>query len=109
MMSFVVSGLVHEYNFFIHNYVAYVPGQAIQFFCVAGVLMMLEEILPRLLLSGPALKRIERTSSFVICFVLILPILPFFEKLFFSSWLEAGMIDDVIVMFPHLRCFPNPR
>ena len=95
LLTFLCSGLLHEYNFSIHNHAAYEPGRATAFFVAMGVMMLAERALPGWprALPEPLIALLIQTT-----------VLPCFTSLFFRSWIEAGMIASVTELMPHVRC-----
>lgn len=103
LLTFVASGLLHEYTFSIHNAPAYEPGKASLFFAIMGVLMMAEAALGRLA-PRAVVRAFGATPSWLVAQGLILisaiPMQPFF----FKSWLGSGMVDSVAALVPQMRC-----
>ena len=103
LLTFLCSGLLHEYNFALHNTPAYQPGHATVFFLLTGALMIIEDAV------GPwwpewACRLANSAPSVVIALVLQLAVLPAFTALFVKSWLASGMIEAVGELLPHWRC-----
>ena len=96
LLVFVASGILHEYNFFVHNYRSYAPGHAILFFMYLVVLMLVEERYLHRFKDG--------IPTIIISLLLQLPVLPLFSWLFVSSWLESGMLKGVSEMVPYMKC-----
>jgi hypothetical protein len=96
LLVFAASGMLHEYNFFVHNYDAYVPGHAMMFFMYVGVLMLVEERYLHPFKDG--------VPTIILSLVLQLPVLPLFSWLFISSYFESGMLKGVSEMVPYLKC-----
>mmetsp|Transcript_27831 Transcript_27831/g.56002 ORF Transcript_27831/g.56002 Transcript_27831/m.56002 type:complete len:162 (-) Transcript_27831:60-545(-) len=103
LLTFACSGLLHEYNFSLHNARSYRPGEATVFFVLMGGLMLAETALaphcPQLLL-----QLLRALPSAVIAFTIQLAVLPLFSPLFFRSWLESGLLDTLAELIPHWRC-----
>ena len=105
ILTFFVSGLLHEYNFSIHNRQAYEPVRATVFFVLMGLLMMgehwvWENIIPL------RLKQIAAgyIPSVVISMALTLSVSGIFDQFFIQSWLKSGFLDAAGEMLPHLSC-----
>lgn len=103
ILTFFVSGLLHEYTFSIHNYVAYKPGLATVFFTLMGLLMIAEKYLSEK--CPQSVLRCFRVlpTPIVATFLMIVSAIPF-ERLFIHSWIESGGLESVGEMVPHLRC-----
>lgn len=102
-LTFVASGLLHEYNFFVHNHRSHVPGEATLFFVSTGVLMSVESYAWTALPSR-AQRLLDALPSFVLSFLLTFLVAGAFERLFVRSWLEAGLVDAVAEMMPYVVC-----
>mmetsp|Transcript_6919 Transcript_6919/g.9769 ORF Transcript_6919/g.9769 Transcript_6919/m.9769 type:complete len:353 (+) Transcript_6919:1-1059(+) len=111
LLTFGASGLLHEYNFFIHNHAGYQPGHALLFFYYVGGLMMAEE----LLLGSPtssstpkpksAVQQIkDKIPTPVLAILLQIPVLPLFSHLFIRSWIVSGMLQSLAGMIPTIQC-----
>ena len=81
LITFFCSGLLHEYNFSIHNHEAYQPGHATVFFMTMGMMMMMEDTVGR---AVPAV--VQRTwnalPDAMIAMLIQSTVLPFFTPLF---------------------------
>lgn len=107
IVTFFASGLLHEYNFSIHNASAYEPGRASLFFLLMGSLMLLEvAALPAFnkLLPRHARELFHATPSAIIALGLQVLVLPAFAPLFMRSWVGSGMIEAVGSMVLHAHC-----
>ena len=102
--TFCVSGLLHEYNFFIHNHYAYQAGKATLFFVVMGTIVLAEKWAWDHLVPAALQQKINRLPSVVIAVPLTLTAAIPFEWYFIQSWLDAGFVDCISKMFPHLSC-----
>ena len=103
--TFVGSGLLHEYNFWSHNYGAYrSPGAVTAFFVAMGILMLAEAYVWDHWCPQPVQKVIEWLPSPVIAVGLTLLVSIPVEHYFVPTWLEAGMIESVSQLFPHITC-----
>lgn len=102
LLVFGGPGLLHEYNFFIHNSTAYEPGHAMLLFLYVGIHMIAEEML---LLYSIAYGRFkDKVLTIVLypsCFRF--PCCRTFSCLFVKSWLESRMLESVRLMIPHLH------
>mmetsp|Transcript_39525 Transcript_39525/g.80634 ORF Transcript_39525/g.80634 Transcript_39525/m.80634 type:complete len:322 (-) Transcript_39525:31-996(-) len=103
ILTFIASGLLHEYNFSIHNTQAYQPGFAMLFFLLMGLLMVVEGFLERLCPKF-ILEIISLVPTFVVSCLLVLIAAAPFESHFIQSWIEAGVLESVGEMVPHFRC-----
>ena len=106
VLAFAASGLLHEYNFAVHNAAGWVPGHALLFFLLMGGLMLAEDRAASALTAAcPAIRRAASAAPTVLVSIsLQLVVLPAFSALFMPSWLESGMIEAVAEMVPHVRC-----
>ena len=103
LATFLVSGLLHEYNFAVHNFAGYVFGEALAFFALMGLMVVVEaQVTTRLPPCWSAL--LARAPAPLPALGLQFMILPAFARLFVRSWLEAGMVDAVAELVPHVRC-----
>lgn len=103
MFTFVGSGLLHEYNFHIHNRVAYQPGFATIFFVGMGLLMLLGSWLWDQLPQS-AQRMIEQVPSPLISALLTMSAAWPFERFFIQSWLNSGFAEAGAELLPHLNC-----
>ena len=74
-----------------------------------GALMLLEEaiiddIARRLGADSRVIRLVRRVPSPLIAIGLQLLVLPAFAPLFMRSWLEAGMLDEMRGLVPHVAC-----
>ena len=105
LLTFAASGLLHEYNFSVHNGEYYQPGRATVFFIAMGALMLAEQafyrsaILPTKFQNGTA-----RVPTIVISVMWSLVAAWPFERYFIPSWRDAGMIASISQLFPTLHC-----
>jgi len=102
-LTFVGSGLMHEYNFSIHNHSVYEPFEAMTFFGVMGLLMMIESWIWR---QCPlqVQRTIDNLPSVVTSIGLTFLVAGAFERYFNRGFFEAGFIDATAQMLPHLSC-----
>ena len=109
-LTFLGSGLLHEYNFSIHNNRSisspsgYRHGEVTLFFMLMGGLMISESwiwnrCLPRWLRSA-----IDRLPSAVTASMLTFMVAGLAERYFVRSWLQSGFVEAVAQMLPHLKC-----
>jgi hypothetical protein len=103
--TFFVSGLLHEYNFSIHNHRFHDrPGTAVVFFVLMGMIMLLEKWVWDQLLPKSIQDIIHRLPSVLVATVLtVLASVPF-EHYFIPSWLDAGMVECLAKLLPHITC-----
>jgi hypothetical protein len=103
IFTFFASGLLHEYNFSIHNRLAYEPGRATVFFVLMGLLMLGESMvwnqLPRQLQQA-----INKLPSVAISFLVTFLVAGTFERFFFQSWVDSGFVAAAAAMLPHMNC-----
>ena len=102
--AFVVSGLLHEYTFAIHNAEFYEPGKATLFFILMGCVVLAEDWI-HTSCSFLIPSWTKHVPSPLICMFLVLcvaagPI----EPLFIKSWVEAGAIEAVTELLPVVIC-----
>lgn len=102
-LTFLASGLIHEYTFSIHNYASYVPYEAVTFFVLNGLLMLGESWIWR---HSPLLIRtiIDALPSVVTATGIAFSLAGPFERYFIHGWLEAGFVEALAQLFPHLSC-----
>jgi hypothetical protein len=103
LLTFFSSGLLHEYNFSMHNYTAYQPGCATAFFLAMGVMVVFEDWLSHLNLPR-ARSALQALPTVVIALAIQCVVTPLFSLLFMRSWLGAGMVEAVGELMPHVRC-----
>ena len=109
LLTFLCSGLLHEYNFSIHNARSYEPGRATCFFLLMGSLMIAEEAVlkaavGRLGVESRVSRLVCAAPSPAIAIGLQLLVLPAFTPYFMRSWLGSGMLDEVSLLVPHVKC-----
>ena len=103
LATFLASGLLHEYNFAVHNQPAYVFGEGLVFFTLMGLMGVAEgQVARRLPPRWSAL--LARAPAPLPALGLQLMVLPAFERFFVRSWLEAGMVEAVAELVPHVLC-----
>jgi len=105
LLTFFCSGLLHEYNFSVHDAGFYAPGHATVFFMLMGGVMLLEELLVRSVSWPPGARRVwAALPSPLISAAIQLCVLPVFSSLFMRSWLDAGVLTALQQLVPHWRC-----
>eukprot|EP00934_Nitzschia_sp_Nitz4_P001725 Nitzschia sp. Nitz4//scaffold27_size158506//99029//100165//NITZ4_002609-RA/size158506-processed-gene-0.23-mRNA-1//1//CDS//3329545515//1725//frame0 len=102
--TFLVSGLLHEYYFLTHNWVAYIPGLATLFFLLMGVIMLVEKVIWDKVFPGWLKTAIDFIPSPIIATMLVLPVSIPAERFFIRSWLEAGVVESLGELVPHVQC-----
>ena len=102
-ITFFVSGLLHEYNFWCHNRVAYEPGKAMTFFVGMGFLMFLETFAYNQLPTNVQ-KMVAKTPTIIIAIMISLFVSWPFEHYFIRSWLDSGMMEAAAELLPHVNC-----
>lgn len=103
LATFGASGLLHEYNFYVHNGPHYEPGKAILFFMLMGLLMMAEEVVFQ---SAPALIKTLAShipTPFVSMAWTLVAAWPF-ERYFIQSWKDAGLVQVLAQLLPTIQC-----
>mmetsp|Transcript_2540 Transcript_2540/g.3887 ORF Transcript_2540/g.3887 Transcript_2540/m.3887 type:complete len:243 (-) Transcript_2540:192-920(-) len=105
ILTFLTSGLLHEYNFSIHNRRSYEPGKATVFFMLMGLVMLSENWVWKRLVPR-CLQRVATgyLPTAVVSVFLTLVVSGLFEHYFIQSWIESGFLDAAGEMFPHLSC-----
>lgn len=103
ILTFLVSGVLHEYNFSIHNRSAYQLGRATLFFLIMGLLMLVESKVwtwfPRTIQ-----EMFRKIPTVVISFALTFLVGGLFDPFFFQSWTDSGFVVAISKMIPHLDC-----
>jgi len=111
VLTFFASGLLHEYNFSIHNNnhslslpTGYRPGEVTIFFLFMGVLMVCESwvwnrIFPRWLQTA-----INHFPSMVTATMLTFMVAGLTERYFLRGWFQSGFVEAVAQMLPYLNC-----
>jgi len=107
LLTFFVSGLLHEYNFSIHNRGAYQPGLAVLFFLSMGMYMTLEGYVWNMVPRDVLAKSVYIPSAVLAIFYTLLSS-GLVEKLFISSWMQVGALNYMSQMWPHLICESVP-
>jgi len=105
MGTFLLSGLMHEYNFWTHNFVAYKPGIATIFFVAMGAVMLVEHsvwiaVVPARIRSFVQNYVPSALTAFGLTLISAIPV----ERYFIKSWLDAGMVETAALLFPHITC-----
>ena len=103
LATFLASGLLHEYNFAVHNQPAYVLGEGLAFFALMGLTGVAEAQLARRL-PPRCSALLARAPAPLPALGLQLMVLPAFARFFVRSWLQAGMLNAVAELVPHVRC-----
>lgn len=105
MMTFFASGLLHEYNFSVHNRLAYEPRKAVVFFLVMGMVMLVERLVWENTVPHTMRQLVDRyIPSLVISTLLALSVSAMFQNLFIQSWLKSGFLGAVGEIVPHMVC-----
>ncbi|KAL3942651.1 MAG: hypothetical protein SGBAC_003199 [Bacillariaceae sp.] len=102
VLTFLASGLLHEYTFSTHNTVAYRMGEATLFFTMMGMLVLVEGAIASTI-PLQVQELFEKVPSVVISSFLVLSVAAA-VPLFLRSWLESGVIEATSEMFPHFLC-----
>jgi len=102
-LTFFVSGLLHEYNFSMHNHRSsgYQLGEVTVFFLVMQLLIVGESWIWK---QSPEWVQIaiSRLPSVVISTFLTLMVSGLAERYFLRSWFESGMVEAIAQLVPHL-------
>ena len=97
--TFAASGLLHEYNFLVHNTTAYRPGIPLLFFTCMGCIVVAEGS------SKAWLERQTRWLPTPLLATLLTLVVAVPVKLYFMrSWFDAGFLDTLTELFPTIRC-----
>ncbi|KAL7573128.1 hypothetical protein ACA910_018799 [Epithemia clementina (nom. ined.)] len=107
LATFLASGLLHEYNFSIHNHTVSSDyyGKVTIFFVLMGFLMMAEQVVYTKFVP-PSWKSWMQQNvptvliSLVWCLLASSPL----EQFFMPSWLEAGWVKALMELFPTFQC-----
>ena len=102
--TFVASGWLHEYIFFTHNRIAYQPFHALLFFSVMGLVMIGEAWIWEKLVPRQVQRALQRTPALLISVAVSFLVAGVFESLFVPSWLDAGFVEALAEMLPHVEC-----
>lgn len=102
VLTFMVSGLLHEYTFSVHNTVAYRMAEATVFFTIMGIVVLVEGAIADAI-PNPVQKLSEKVPTPVVSTVMVLMV-AFAVPLFIRSWLESGVVDATSEMFPYIYC-----
>ena len=104
IVVFFVSGLLHEYNFSIHNTAAYEPGKAIIFFTFMGLVVLIEDWIHQVMPASIASWTLRVPSPIISTMLVLIVAAAPVEPLFIKSWIEAGAVDAVKELLPHMTC-----
>ncbi len=110
VLTFFASGLLHEYNFSIHNNRSlsspsgYRQGEVTIFFIFMGILMVGESwvwnrIFPRWLQTV-----IDHLPSSITASMLTFMVAGLAEQYFLRGWFQSGFVEAVAHMLPYLEC-----
>uniref|UniRef100_A0A7S2MZK1 Wax synthase domain-containing protein n=1 Tax=Helicotheca tamesis TaxID=374047 RepID=A0A7S2MZK1_9STRA len=103
LMTFVASGLLHEYNFFVHNPGSYEKGLATLFFSIMGLLIIIERLLTRLCPVCISSRLLIFPTCIASTCLVLLAAGPF-DRFFFRSWVNSGCLESFAEIVPHVRC-----
>lgn len=109
VLTFVGSGLLHEYTFGVHNHAAivdgvYTPGSVTLFFLGMGVLMVGESWVWHRVFPERLRQVIRKLPSPIAATLLLLLVSGPAERYFMRSWTASGFVEAAATMFPHLDC-----
>ena len=104
LATFLASGLLHEYTFVVHNgHDHYQLGSASVFFVLMGSVLLVEHAVLSWTAGGRFERIVQRVPSPIIAtIVTMLAAIPF-EALFLQSWLDAGALEAVSELVPHVE------
>mmetsp|Transcript_32197 Transcript_32197/g.36609 ORF Transcript_32197/g.36609 Transcript_32197/m.36609 type:complete len:112 (-) Transcript_32197:397-732(-) len=88
ILTFLVSGLLHEYSFSIHNAAYYEPGKVTLFLIMMGVLILLEGLrsfCPKWMQT----KLLESIPTPIVSTILVFVAAGPFESVFMKSWIKS--------------------
>jgi hypothetical protein len=104
VFTFFGSGLLHEYNFSIHNNNNYHPGEVTIFFLFMGLLMIGESWVWNRCIPRWIQTVINSLPSIVVASGLTFVAAGLSERYFLRGWIVSGFIDMVAEMIPHMSC-----
>ena len=104
VFTFLGSGLLHEYNFSIHNNNNYHPGEVTVFFLLMGLIMIGESWVWNRCVPQWIQTVINSLPSVVIASGIAFAVAGLSERYFLRGWILSGFIDMVTQMIPHLTC-----
>lgn len=104
VLTFLASGLLHEYNFSIHNHRSYRPGEVTAFFILMGLVMVVESMVWNRCFPKWLQTRINRLPSAATASMLTMMAAGLAERYFLRSWLESGFVPAVAQMLPRMKC-----
>lgn len=104
VLSFLASGLLHEYMFAIHNARAYTPGYVCMFFVLMGFVMMIEEKLVKPFTPRMIAQPFSLVPTIVVATVLTFASCSLFDPLYMDSWRQAGMLESMANLVLTVRC-----
>ena len=110
VLTFLGSGVLHEYSFRVHNHAAiaagvYVPGSVTLFFLGMGLLMVGESwVWNRLLPEEPVRRVLRGLPAPVAATLLCLSVSGPAERYFLRSWTASGLVESTARMIPHFDC-----
>lgn len=105
LLTFLASGLLHEYTFSVHCSTAYVFGQVILFFVAMGGLMFVESLAIKYkLVPQPLKSAFAALPSPVVSTMLALISCVPFDPLFMKPWRDSGMLMGMAKLVVVVRC-----
>jgi len=110
VLTFLASGILHEYNFAIHNNRSlslpsgYRPGEVTIFFLLMGILMIGESWVWSRCFPGWLQTAINHLPSVVTASMLTFMVAGLAERYFLRGWLQSGFVEAVAQMLPYLNC-----
>ena len=104
IISFVASGVLHEYMFMLHNASAYNMGEVCLFFIGMGFVMIAEEMIIGNLVPKSIVKLGAKMPSLLTAILLTLTSCLLFDPLYMASWRKAGMLPSMADLVVTVRC-----
>ena len=123
VITFVASGLLHEYNFSIHNHHSlslssssigggggggggggYRPGEVTLFFLGMGILMIGESWVWNRCFPHRLQIVIEQLPSIATASILTFMVSGLAERYFLRGWFQSGFVEAVAQLMPYLTC-----
>lgn len=115
ILVFLASGLLHEYNFSIHNNNhslslpssiggGYRPGEVTLFFLFMGILMIGESWMWNRCFPKRLQTVIDQLPSIATASILTFMVAGLAERYFLRGWFQSGFVEAVAQMMPYLKC-----
>lgn len=104
LATFIASGWLHEYNFYVHNAPHYEPGHATLFFVLMGLCMLGEEAAFQRFLPRSVQRAAGHVPTVIISVLWTLVAAGPFEMYFIKSWMDAGWVHVIGQLLPSISC-----